>query len=82
MVCLFFAELSTEVYQCCLLLVLYSIGTNGAVPFVPHVVFFFQGELDELDRIRAYVQLRTPVVIMDKCGGMADILAFAVNNRY
>ncbi|GAU91175.1 hypothetical protein RvY_03483 [Ramazzottius varieornatus] len=53
---------------------------DGAVPFVPHIIFFFQGELDELDRIRAYVQLRTPVVVMDKCGGMADILAFAVSN--
>ena len=48
--------------------------------FLPHVVLFFQGEIEEIDRIRAYVRLRIPVIILNGCGGTADVLAFAVQN--
>ncbi|XP_055332683.1 transient receptor potential cation channel subfamily M member 2-like [Paramacrobiotus metropolitanus] len=48
--------------------------------FIPHIVIFFQGEVDEIDRIRAYVRLRTPIIMLSGCGGMADIVAFAYKN--
>ncbi|GAU91171.1 hypothetical protein RvY_03479 [Ramazzottius varieornatus] len=46
---------------------------------VPMVAFLFQGELDDLDRIRAYLEAKVPIVIMEGCGGLGNILSSAIH---
>ncbi|OQV20962.1 hypothetical protein BV898_05037 [Hypsibius exemplaris] len=59
-------------------LALRDLKTATESVFMPLVVFFIQGGLEELDRIALYIDLRVPVIIMDGCGGMADLVANAL----
>ncbi|OQV20964.1 putative Transient receptor potential cation channel subfamily M member 6 [Hypsibius exemplaris] len=47
---------------------------------IPMVAFLFQGELDDLERVKAYCEQGIPVVVMEGCGGLGDVLSAAISD--
>ncbi|OQV20961.1 putative Protein ced-11 [Hypsibius exemplaris] len=54
--------------------------STTSMSFVPHVIILFQGGLEELDRVQAYLELHTPVLILNGCGGIADVIVGAMKS--
>lgn len=46
------------------------------------VAILFQGEIEDLDRLKSYLTNGVPVVVMDGCGGLGDIIGSAMSDRY
>ncbi|XP_055332664.1 transient receptor potential cation channel subfamily M member 2-like [Paramacrobiotus metropolitanus] len=47
---------------------------------VPLIAVLFQGEIEDLDRVKAYLNGGTPVIVYDGCGGLGDIIGSAVTD--
>lgn len=48
---------------------------------VPLVVMLFQGDLAQVYTIRQHLENRVPVILLEGCGYLADIMAYAVRER-
>jgi hypothetical protein len=57
-----------------------NVGVGRRI--IPMVAFLFQGELEDLQRIKAYLENGVPVVVMEGCGGLGDVITAAVDDRF